>query len=84
MVSAQQHLIFGKSHTARRCVDKISELTRSLSAVTTQLINLAGSGLYVKDGVVFQGLLNGRVDDPWMCGTDRVDTAFSRKAIVDQ
>ena len=84
MVPAQQYLIFGKSHTARRCVDKISELTRSLSAVTTQLIHLTGSGLYVEERVVFHGLLYGRVDDPWMCGTDRVDTAFSRKAIVDQ
>ena len=59
MVPAQQYLVLGKSHTARCCVDRISELTRSLSTVTTQLIDLAGSGLDVEKRAVFLGLLNG-------------------------
>jgi hypothetical protein len=58
-------------------MNKISELTRSLSAVTTQLIDLTGSGLYVEERAVFHGLLYGRIDDPWMCGTDRIDAPFS-------
>lgn len=82
MVGTQQYLIFRKPHTASRCVDEIRELTRSPSAVTTRLIDLAGSGLYMEDRAIFQGLLDGRVDDPWMCGTNRIGAALSREAIA--
>lgn len=58
-------------------MDKIGKLTRSLSAITTQLIDLIGSGLYVEHGAIFQDLLYGCVDDPWMSGTDGIDTALS-------
>ncbi len=77
MVPAQQYSISGKPHAPRRCVDKIGELTRRLSAVTTQLIDLTGSRLYVEERNVFHGLLYGRVDNPGMRRTDRIDTAFS-------
>src|ERR1035438_4190758 len=84
MVPTQQYLIFGKSQTPRRCLDKIGKLTRRLSAVTPHLIDLTGSGLYVEDGTVFHGLLYSRIDNPWMSGTDRIDAPFSRAAITDQ
>jgi hypothetical protein len=84
MVSAQQYLIVGKFHTARCCVDKIGELTRSLSTVTTQLIDLTGSGLYMQKRAIFHGLLYGCVNHPWMSGTNGIDTAFSRQTVVDQ
>jgi hypothetical protein len=77
MVPAQQYLIFGKSHTPRYSVDKIGKLTRSLSAITTQLIDLTRGGLYVEEGAIFHGLMYGCVDDPWMSGTDGIDTALS-------
>jgi hypothetical protein len=77
MVPAQQYSISGKPHAPRRCADKIGELTRRLSAITAQLIDLTGSGLNVEDRTVFYGLLYGRVDNPGMRGTDRIDTPFS-------
>ena len=84
MVAAQQYLILGKTHTARCCVNKISELTRSLSAVTTQLIDLAGSGLDVQKGTVFYRLLYSCVNYPWMCGTNGIHAASPREAILNQ
>jgi len=52
-------------------------LTRRLSGVTAQLIDLAGSRLHMEDRIVFDGLLDGRADDPGMRGADRIDTPFS-------
>ena len=83
MVPAQQYSISWKPHASRRCVDKIGELTRRLSGVAAQLIDLTGSGLHEEDRIIFHGLLDGRVDDPGMRGTDRIDSPFSRDAIAD-
>jgi len=77
MVPAQQYSISGQAYTPRRCVDKIGELTRRLSAVTAQLIDLTGSRLNVEDRIAFHGLLYGRVNDPGVHGTDRIDTPCS-------
>src|SRR5580700_2856178 len=82
MVPAQQDSICGQPHASRRLVEKIGKLARRLSGVTAQLIDLAGSGLYVKYGIVFHGLLYGRVDDPGMRGTDGIHSAFFRDTVA--
>src|SRR5271165_7032902 len=63
-------------------MNKFSELVRRLSGVTAKVIDLTGSGLHKEDRIVFHNLLNGRVDDPRMRGTDGIYAAFSRDSIV--
>jgi hypothetical protein len=82
VISAQQYSICRKAHVSRRGVNKIGELARRLSGVTTQLIDLTGGRLHKEERIVFQGLADGRVDDPGMRGTDRIDSPFSRDAIA--
>src|ERR1700693_5337535 len=82
MVPAQQDSVSGQPHASRRLVDKVGKLARRLSSVTTQLIDLTGSGLYVEDRIVFHGLLNGRVDDPGMRGTSRIHSAVFRDTVA--
>src|SRR5271169_5414103 len=63
-------------------MNNFGELARSLSRVTAQLIDLAGSGLHNQNRIVFHGLVDGRIDDPGMRGADRIHSPFSGDAIA--
>jgi hypothetical protein len=77
MVAAQQDSIARKTAASRRRMNKFSELSRRLSGIATQLIDLTGSGLHVQDSIILPGLLDGCVDDPGMRGTDCIRTTSS-------
>jgi hypothetical protein len=82
MIPAQQYSIFWEPDAPRRGMNKICELGWRLPRVTAELIYLAGSRLDKKQGIVFEGLMDHRIDDPGMRGADRVDSALTRGAIA--
>jgi hypothetical protein len=68
MVPAEQYPFLRKPQSSRPCVEGIGKITGRLSGIAAFLIDLAGSGFDMRDGVVFQGLLQGRFQSPGISG----------------
>ena len=66
MVAAKQYLFSRKSQSLCPPTQSFRKITRRLPGISTFLIDLAGCGFDMHDGVVFDSLLQGRVQDPWI------------------